>query len=175
MHKTSEAGKAKLKLREGLRSKAYKCSAGAWTVGYGNTYNPFDNQKVLPTTTITEAEATLWFEKALAPYEKAINDWVTVSLTQNQFDALVSFTYNIGVAGFKRSNTLKELNKGNYEKAADYFYGWLIPADLRTRRDSEHEQFMTPDTTGPQPQAHPVLSLPRKIRKFINQNLTAKG
>jgi GH24 family phage-related lysozyme (muramidase) len=75
--------------------------------------------------------------------EDCINKYVTVPLTQNQFDALVSFVFNIGVNAFRRSTLFKILNTGDYEEAANCFDMWHKPPEIIGRRNSEKAQFLS--------------------------------
>jgi len=105
--KTGENGKDLIKLFEGLRVKAYLCSAGVPTIGFGNTFYE-DGSKVKLGDTITIERARELFELLLPKYEKIVNSKVKRQLTQNQFDALVSHTYNTG-----GSSTLFKLVNNN--------------------------------------------------------------
>jgi lysozyme len=73
--------------------------------------------------------------------EDCVNKYVTVPLTQNQFDALVSFVFNVGVMAFRKSTLLRILNTGDYVEAATCFDMWHKPKEIIGRRDSEREQF----------------------------------
>lgn len=107
--KTSQKGLEFLHREEGLRLKAYLDSAGIPTIGYGNTY--YENgSKVKMGDSITKERADSLFELVLKQFENAVNKAVKVQLTQNQFDALVSFTYNVGIAALNRSTLLKKIN-----------------------------------------------------------------
>lgn len=114
--KLSQRGASVIKTWEGLRLKAYLCPAGVPTIGYGHTATAKMGQ------TITTTEADALFKKDVAKFEKAVTDLVKVPLTQGQFDALVSFTYNVGVGAFTKSTLRRELNKGNHT---------AVPAQLR--------------------------------------------
>lgn len=105
--KTGENGKDLIKLFEGLRIKAYLCSAGVPTIGFGNTFYE-DGSKVKLGDTITIERARELFELLLPRYEKIVNSKIKRQLTQNQFDALVSHTYNTG-----GSSTLFKLVENN--------------------------------------------------------------
>ena len=107
-----------IKQFEGLRLKAYKCPAGVWTIGYGHT------KTAKPNLVITEAEATKLLIKDLAWVEAAVNNHVTVYLSQSQYDALCSFTYNVGATALKRSTLVHLLNAGDYEGAERQFKRW---------------------------------------------------
>ena len=111
--KTSQDGIELLKRFEGLELESYPDIAGIWTIGYGHT-----GSEVAADQKLTEQEAIDLLRKDLVPREKAINDLVRVPLNQYQFDALVSFVYNIGIGAFKRSTAMRLLNKGDYEDAA---------------------------------------------------------
>jgi lysozyme len=93
--KTSENGKNLIKRFEGCRLDAYKCSAGVWTIGYGNTF--YENgDKVQPNDVITLQRAEELFNLLLPKYERIVNIKLKKKVNQNQFDALVSHTYNTG-------------------------------------------------------------------------------
>ena len=147
---TSEAGKRFLKNNEGFRDKAYQCSANKWTIGYGTTIMTFDDGKslgVTPEIQITQEMADQFFNNDLKKFEGYVNTLVRVPLTQTQFDALVSFIYNIGVNGFKKSILLQKLNKSDYAGATKGFDGWHIPKDIIPRRNKEKNLFATGDYT----------------------------
>jgi lysozyme len=144
--KTTETGRKALQQRENCRLKSYLCSAKVWTIGYGNTYYE-DGTKVKEGDVITQDRANKLFDFILPSYEKIINTHVKVLLTAFQFDALLSFVYNIGEPNFKGSTLLRELNKGNYKKAAAQLQrfnqgptGYLV--GLQNRRVLETEQFL---------------------------------
>lgn len=113
----SEQGYELLLDLESCRLKPYQCSADRWTNGVGNT-NDVD-----PNKEITEEQAAIQLKKNVAKFEQAVNDSVTVELPQPVFDAMVSFSFNVGVAGFKSSTALKKLNSGNFSEACR----WLLP------------------------------------------------
>jgi lysozyme len=106
--KTSEKGIDLLKVLEegkGFSSKSYICSAGKRTIGYGHVIL-LDDNIIEP---ITEDQAEDILEKDVSAAENAINKYVKVPLTQNQFDALVCFVFNVGRTNFKTSTLLKSL------------------------------------------------------------------
>ena len=114
----SPIGIEQLKRFEGCKLKAYRDQAGIWTNGYGNTHN------VKPNSTITQAQADQDLLTNIATFEQAINELVSVVISQNQYDALVSFTFNIGVGAFKSSTLLKLLNGGDFKGAQAQFTRW---------------------------------------------------
>jgi len=119
MRATSNSAIEKIKQWEGLRLRSYQDSAGIWTIGYGHTSDAAF--KVGPGQTITEAKAAELLRLDLREAEQAVDDAVTVSLTDNQFGALVSFTFNVGAAALRKSALLKKLNAGAYD---------AVPAEL---------------------------------------------
>lgn len=109
---------------EGLKLEAYYDSAGVCTIGYGTTIYPNRNP-VQTNDRCTIEQAKAFMHHDLARFEKAVSSSVKVALTQNQFDALVSLTYNIGIGAFKNSTLLKLLNQGNYMGASQQFDVWI--------------------------------------------------
>ena len=144
--KTSQNGVNKIKSREGLVLHAYPdpATGGApWTIGVGHT-----GQEVYPGMVITADEADEILRRDLARFERGVSDAVKVPLTQSQFDALVSFAFNVGLANFRSSTLLKKLNAGDKIGAADQFLRWDRAAGKRmqglaNRRASERALFLT--------------------------------
>ncbi len=145
--KTSDKGIQLIKQSEGVRLKVYKDSVGLRTIGIGHKLLPDEHF-----TTITEEEAVSMLKHDLGMAEKTINKVVKVPLNQNQFDALVSLTFNIGSGAFYKSTLLRQLNQGNYKIAAGQFLVWnkgtvegkLKPIEgLTKRRERERELFLT--------------------------------
>jgi len=134
--KTSDRGRALLLQREGCVLTPYRDSVGVWTDGVGNTVGVVPNG---PPITQEKADADL--ERNLERFEKAVNESVTVGLEQHQFDALVSFAFNVGEGAFKASTLLKKINLHRFEAAAEQFDRWHIPAEITSRRNAEREQF----------------------------------
>lgn len=119
--KTSQNGINLIKQFEGLQLKAYICAAGKLTIGYGHT-----GPDVKAGMKITDAEAEALLAKDLSSFEAGVSKLVKVPLTQNQFDALVAFTFNVGTAAFgKPSTMLKLLNLRDYDSAAKEFGRWV--------------------------------------------------
>ena len=106
--KLSDNGYNFISSMEGVRTKAYKDSVGIWTVGIG--FITVDGQKVNENTTLTTEQIKIQFTKQIATYENAVNNSVTSQINQNQFDALVSFTFNLGTGSLKSSTLLKKVN-----------------------------------------------------------------
>jgi len=105
--KTSGEGIALIKKFEGCEIKAYQCSAKVWTIGYGHT------RGVSEKDTCTKEEAEKILVEDLEEFEKYVNDLVDIPLAQNQFDALVAWTFNLGPTNLKSSTLLAKLNEND--------------------------------------------------------------
>jgi lysozyme len=128
----SNHGYAIIKNFEGLRLSAYRDVAGVWTIGYGST-RYHDGKQVKPGDQLAnELQADALFRNTMGQYEDAVNEAVKVPLTQNQFDALVSFTYNEGTGALQTSTLLAKLNEKNYAEAAAHFLAWDKITDPKT-------------------------------------------
>ncbi len=143
---TSNAGLNLIKGFEGKRLNAYDDGVGVWTIGYGTIKYP-NSVRVKKGDTCTEQQAEDYLRNDLAKFEAAINKLVKVPLTQNQFDALASFTYNLGETNLTNSTLLKKLNKGDYQGAADQFLVWnraggKVMKGLVRRREAERALFL---------------------------------
>ncbi|WP_183560703.1 lysozyme [Mucilaginibacter sp. SP1R1] len=117
---------------EGLVLHAYKDIAGVWTIGYGSTRYANGNRVVPGGELANESQAADLLKHTLGTYVQAVHDSVKVPLNQNQFDALVSFTYNLGAGALASSTLLKKLNAGDYNGAADQFLVWNKITDPKT-------------------------------------------
>jgi lysozyme len=100
-----------IKRFEGFRSKPYLCPAGVPTIGYGNTFYASGKKVTLQDPPITEKEAEILLLDTIRIFEKCVDSYCTDELNQNQFDALVSFAYNVGCMNLKISTLLKKVNK----------------------------------------------------------------
>lgn len=130
---------------EGLRLNAYDDGVGVWTIGYGTTIYP-NGIKVKRGDTCTLQQAKDYMAHDLKRFERAVSENVKVSLNQNQFDALVSLTYNIGIGAFGKSTLLKKLNSGDYKGVSGQFDVWnkaggLVMQGLVNRRALERKLF----------------------------------
>ena len=108
--KTGTAGIDLIKMFEGFRSAPYKCPAGIPTIGYGATFYPNGKKVTMTDKAITEAEAVDLLKHMLVSFEKYVDSYCRDDINQNQFDALVSFAYNLGPANLKASTLLKKVN-----------------------------------------------------------------
>lgn len=144
--KTSNSGKAFIKSFEDKRLTAYDDGTGVWTIGCGTIKYP-NGRAVKKGDVCTDAQAEQYFSNDLVKFENSVNSLVKVSLTQNQFDALVSFAYNVGATNFSNSTLLKKLNANDYKGAAAEFPKWnkaggKVMNGLTKRRNAEMELFL---------------------------------
>ena len=145
--KTSDKGVALIKQFEGFSAKPYLCPAGVPTIGYGATYYPDGKKVTLRDKPVTEADATAMLRSMLVQYENGVSRYVQVPITQGQFDALVSFAYNLGLAALKSSTLLRLVNERNFVGAAAQFSRWnkaggkVLPG-LTRRREAERKLFV---------------------------------
>lgn len=143
--RTNKNGLLLIKSFEGLRLKAYRDAVGIWTIGYGTT------RGVQPDMRISEGEAEHFLQQDLIRFEQAINSVVNAPINDNQFSALVSFTYNVGSGALKSSTLLKLLNaRRDLRKTADEFPRWnraggRVLHGLTRRRHAERALFLGED------------------------------
>lgn len=125
---------------EKCRLVPYKDGGGVWTNGWGNTHH------VTPTITITQDQADRDLLANVQDAVDCVNDNATVALTQDQFDALVDFVFNVGCGAFKSSTLLRKLNAGDFAGADDQFAVWnkikgVLSKGLDNRRAAEDALF----------------------------------
>lgn len=133
----SPDGISKLELREGKKNKAYLDTKGIPTIGVGHT-----GPNVYLGLVWTDQQVDDAFRDDLKKFEDCINKYVVVPLNQNQFDALVSFVFNIGITAFITSTCLRRLNQGDYLGGALAMLMWEKNKELVGRRESEYNQFI---------------------------------
>lgn len=146
--KASDRCIALIEVSERFKAKPYQCPAGVWTIGFGSTRYE-DGTPVKPTDpAITIERARQLVAATLAgEYEAAVNRYVTVPLTQGQYDALVDFAYNAGAQNLRTSTLLKKLNAGDYSGASAEFPKWVngggkkLPGLIK-RREAERQLFL---------------------------------
>ena len=142
--KTSPKGIALIKEFEGLRLKAYKCPGGVWTIGYGHTVG------VKPGMVISEAQAEEYLKADLIAFERYLNG-LRLALNQNQFDALISFIYNVGTGNFSNSTLLRKVRANPQDNSImDEFLRWVYSKDrvlpgLQRRRLAEMKLYFSND------------------------------
>ncbi|ECO9767134.1 lysozyme [Salmonella enterica] len=147
---TSEKGIRLIKQFEGCRLTAYPdpgTGGAPWTIGFGWTH-PVDGKPVRPGMTIDQATADRLLKTGLVGYENDVLKVARVKLTQGQFDALVSFAYNVGSRALSTSTLLKKLNAGDITGAADEFLRWnkaggKVLNGLTHRREAERALFLS--------------------------------
>ena len=146
----SDAGIELIKSFEGFRANAYpdpKSGGDPWTVGYGTTKFP-SGRPVKKGDYVTPAQAEMYLREDVKKFASSVDALVTVPLKQCQYDALVSFVYNLGATNLRKSTLLKKLNAKDYKGAADEFLRWVSPgssveAGLRRRRTAERTMFLS--------------------------------
>jgi len=125
---------------EGCRLRAYQDQVGVWTIGYGHT------DSVLPGMNVPKVQADIWLKQDLEKAGNGVSSLVSVDLTDNQFGALVSFAFNLGIGALGKSTLLKLLNSGDYDGAAGQFERWdmaggQVSLGLQRRRQEERVLF----------------------------------
>ena len=138
--KISQEGIDLIKHFEGCELESYRCSANVLTIGYGTTKNVVEGMK------ISQHQAEELLAKDLEEFEGYVEDLIDVPLEQNQFDALVAWTYNLGPTNLKTSTLRKVLNKGAYDDVAEQIKRWnkangKVLKGLVRRRNAEAELF----------------------------------
>lgn len=141
---TSPKGIALIKEFEGLRLKAYQCPGGVWTIGYGHTAG------VKPGMLISKAQAEEYLKADLIAFERYLNG-LGLALNQNQFDALVSFIYNVGTGNFSSSTLLRKVRANPQDNSImDEFLRWVyskgrVLPGLQRRRLAEMKLYFSND------------------------------
>tara|TARA_Y100000034_G_C6828849_1_gene373996 strand:- start:737 stop:1195 length:459 start_codon:yes stop_codon:yes gene_type:complete len=134
--KTSEVGRELIKEFEGCKQVAYQDSVGVWTIGYGHTKDVYEGQLAIKKT------CDRFLEEDLDEFEGYVDSYVKVELNQNQFDALVAWTFNLGPGNLSESTMLRKLNEGDYDAVPDEMRRWNkaggeVLNGLVRRRDAE--------------------------------------
>ena len=144
--KTNPAGIALIKHFEGLRLTAYQDPVGIWTIGYGHT-SMAGPPPVVEGMTITAAEAEAILKQDLDLFERGVADALTIITNDDQFSAMVSFAFNVGLGAFRNSTLLRKHNAGDFAGAADEFPRWIyadgqILPGLVRRRQAERALYL---------------------------------
>lgn len=139
--KLNTEGLALIKKFEGCKLKAYKCAAGVWTIGYGHT------KDVKEGDIITKVQAEDFLSQDLEAFEKGLRRMLIVQLNTNQFSALISFAFNVGLGNLQRSTLLRKVNT-KASDAAEAFLPWnkaggKVLKGLTERRKAERELYLT--------------------------------
>ena len=114
----STEGISLIKKFEGCELESYKCAAGVWTIGFGSTHNIEEGMN------ISKDRAEELLLEDIAEFEESVLESVDMPMSQHQFDALVSWTFNLGPSNLKASTMLKVLNNGNYEDVPEQIKRW---------------------------------------------------
>jgi lysozyme len=143
MNTLGPAGENLIKSFETLKLVAYLDQRGRWTCGWGHT-----GPDVVEGTTCTPEQAEDWFQQDTQAAVNGVNESIQTNVTQNQFDALVSFTFNVGVGAEGHSTMAKLINARNFAGAATQFPLWdhvdgVPNAGLLRRRQAEQALFLT--------------------------------
>jgi GH24 family phage-related lysozyme (muramidase) len=138
----NQAGLNLIKEFEGCILNTYDDGVGVLTIGYGHTQGVTWGQSII------QSQAEELLKQDLNYFENSVTALVKVSLTDNQFAALVSFTFNVGVGALTESTLLRLLNQSQYQAAADQFQRWVngggqVMAGLVRRREAERNLFLT--------------------------------
>jgi len=146
--KTGAAGLEVIKSFEGWSATPYLCPADIPTIGYGSTWGMNGKRITMKHRAITKPEGDDLVRRELGHIERAIDVLITASLNQNQYDALVSFAYNLGTGNLQASTLRRKINLEDYDGAADEFPKWrkaggrVLPGLVR-RRAVERELFVS--------------------------------
>lgn len=142
MKQLGASGRLLIQSFEKLALTAYKDGGGVWTIGWGHT-----GPRVVEGLTCTIAQADAWFEEDVAFAVRAVNAGVHAPIDQDQFDALVAFTFNVGVGAEGHSTLLKLVNASRFASAAEEFLKWdhidgVVSDGLLRRRTAEQALFL---------------------------------
>ena len=137
----SDQGFTLTKQFEGLELNSYQDQGGVWTIGYGHT-----SRSVCGGQTITEDQADQLLASDVAGAVTSVNRAVTSGISQNQFDAMVDFAFNLGAASLLTSTLLRFVNSGDFASAAPEFLKWdhckgVVVQGLLRRRQAEMDLF----------------------------------
>jgi lysozyme len=145
--KTGTEGIELIKKFEGFKSKPYLCPAKIPTIAYGATFYPNGKKVTMTDKAVTEAEGVELLKDMLSKFEQYVDSYCIDTITQNQFDALVSFCYNLGPSNLKSSTLLKKVNaNANDETIRAEFMKWTKASNkvlkgLVTRRTAEADLY----------------------------------
>jgi lysozyme len=147
----NKEGKELIKKYEGFRNHPYKCPANIPTIGYGFTHYGNGESVSMSDEPINKKDADILLDEILEEYEDAVRRNVTAEINQNQFDALVSFTFNLGEGNLKRSTLLKKVNANPDDPSIAYEFkrwnkaGGRVLKGLKKRRNEEAYLYFNKD------------------------------
>jgi lysozyme len=168
-----------IKRWEGCKLKAYKCSAGVWTVGYGLTTSA-GFIEVGPDTTIAQAEADWYLEKTVEKFLAQITPSITAPINENELGAFTSLAYNIGPTAFRRSSALRHFNTGNKDRVPASIRmfrkaGGKVVQGLINRRQAEVDLFLTPVVAENPTTARTSATQSKTVQASVVQGASAVG
>ncbi len=175
--KLNQAGLNLIKKYEGFRAKAYRDAVGVWTIGYGHT-----SMAGLPTVTpglkISRQQGENILARDVEKFARQIRPLIFVDLNDNQFSALVSFAYNVGVGGFKRSSALQRVNAGRFDAVPNRLSLWVKAGGktlkgLVRRRAAEGELFLSSANHQAEKSTQPIGPVSGKPAGQSTTNLAA--
>lgn len=145
--RVTAAGQKLIKASEGYSAVPYLCASGVPTIGWGSTIDACGNPVTLDHPRITREEAQALFRRDLALFGKGVRVLVKQPISKQQYSALVSLSYNIGMGNFRSSTLLRKLNRGDYTGCSQEFWKWrradgVILSGLVKRRELERLMFV---------------------------------
>ena len=145
--RTSNQGRALIRMFESFSATPYRCPAGAWTIGFGCVIGN-DEVAYYQKHPVSKRQAIELFDSRIETFEDGLAELIKVPVKQHQWDALVSLVFNIGVYAFGNSTLLRRLNKADYADAAKEFSRWVysngrVLRGLVRRRTREQILFAT--------------------------------
>lgn len=168
-----------IKRWEGCKLKAYKCSAGVWTVGYGLT-TAAGFIEVGPDTVITQAEADWYLEKTVEKFLAEIKPAIIAPINENELGAFTSLAYNIGPTAFRKSSALRHFNAGNKDKVPNAMRMWRkaggkVVKGLINRREAEVGLFLAPVIAEKTAPVRTSAAQSKTVQSSVVQGATAIG
>jgi lysozyme len=182
MRELSAAGRKFVEDNEGRKYVAYKDQAGVWTNGVGHT-----GPDVYPGQKVTDAQIDAWFAVDAREAEEAVTDAVTVPLSEEEFDAMVDFAYNIGAPAFKGSTLVRLLNQRKYDLVHDQLLQWInihVNGELerddglvnrRLKEAALFEHGMVPTEVAALPVSNVVPTAPTQTKISTSPTIWAQG
>lgn len=169
-----------IKRYEGFSARPYLCPANVWTVGWGTTRDGAGNPVTSRTAPVTVEQADALLKRDLLTFEASVCRLVRVPLTDNQYGALVSFTYNLGAGRLQASSLLRLVNDGLFDQAAREFGKWVMGGGRRlpglvARRADERAMFLSPDPVPVPTDQLMSAPVPGRVGRFMAAFRSAVG
>jgi lysozyme len=149
MRRVTDEGLALIKRFEGFSDTPYLCPAGWWTIGFGAVHGPDGLPVTAATAPVTEEAAEALLRRDVGLAERAVLRLITVPLADGQFDALVSFTFNLGAGALQRSTLRRKVNREEHVEVPPEFHKWVWGGGKRLpglvkRREAEGQRYRMP-------------------------------